>query len=151
MSTYPKPPTQSPTAEPDPDTLRQEIAETRADLGDTVDALAAKADVPGRAKTALAERRQTATATAGRVTGQVREKAAPVVAQAREKAGPAVAQARVYAVKARDAAAKTSPRTRIGAGGAAGAVLVVALVAAGVRRSRRRAAAARWYRRVGRR
>jgi hypothetical protein len=37
------------TAPEDPDALRQEIARTRAELGETVEALAAKADVKARA------------------------------------------------------------------------------------------------------
>jgi hypothetical protein len=39
----------------DPQALRAEIARTRADLGATVEALAAKTDVTGRAKDAVAD------------------------------------------------------------------------------------------------
>ncbi len=38
------------SAKPDVDALREELAQTRADLGETVQALAAKADVKARAK-----------------------------------------------------------------------------------------------------
>lgn len=40
-------------APPDPEALRQEIARTRAGLGETVEALAAKADVKARAQEAV--------------------------------------------------------------------------------------------------
>jgi hypothetical protein len=39
----------------DPAELRAEIAQTRADLGDTVEALAAKTDVSGRARQAASD------------------------------------------------------------------------------------------------
>jgi ElaB/YqjD/DUF883 family membrane-anchored ribosome-binding protein len=44
----------------DPDQIRNEIEETRAQMGDTVDALAHKADVKGRAKDAIVERKDKA-------------------------------------------------------------------------------------------
>jgi hypothetical protein len=42
----------------DMDALRDQIDQTRADLGDTIEALAAKTDVRGRARDAIAERKQ---------------------------------------------------------------------------------------------
>lgn len=39
----------------DPSEIRQDIEETREELGDTVDALSAKADVKARAKSAIDE------------------------------------------------------------------------------------------------
>ena len=93
----------------DPDTLRAEITDTRAELGDTVDALAAKTDVTGRAKAQAA--------------------------QLRARVAPAVTQAQVYAGKARTAAAGSSARTRIAAG--AGVAAVIVLLAARRRRSKR--------------
>ena len=44
----------------DPDQIRQQIEETRAHMGDTVDALAHKADVKGRAKDAIGEKKDKA-------------------------------------------------------------------------------------------
>jgi hypothetical protein len=39
----------------DPDEIRQEIAQTRAEMGETVDAIGYKADVPSRAKEKVSE------------------------------------------------------------------------------------------------
>jgi ElaB/YqjD/DUF883 family membrane-anchored ribosome-binding protein len=44
----------------DPGQIRQQIEETRAQMGDTVDALAHKADVKGRAKDAISEKKDKA-------------------------------------------------------------------------------------------
>ena len=41
----------------DPEEIRQDIEGTREELGDTVDALSAKADVKGRATSAINEQR----------------------------------------------------------------------------------------------
>jgi Protein of unknown function (DUF3618) len=40
----------------DPDTIRQDIERTRADMGETVEAIGYKADVPSRAKDAVSEK-----------------------------------------------------------------------------------------------
>ncbi|MFI6134227.1 DUF3618 domain-containing protein [Micromonospora sp. NPDC051141] len=57
----------------EPQQLRAEIAQTRADLGDTVEALAAKTDVKARAKAgvedAAAQARKKITTAAGRIEG----------------------------------------------------------------------------------
>jgi cobalamin biosynthesis Mg chelatase CobN len=63
----------------DPEQLREEIVETRRELGDTVEALAHKADVKARAQEKVAERKE-----------QVRE----TQERAKAKAGEAVEQAR---------------------------------------------------------
>ncbi|MEV6846270.1 DUF3618 domain-containing protein [Actinoplanes sp. NPDC051411] len=60
----------------DPQALRSEIAATRADLGDTVEALAAKADVKTRAKGAI-----------GDAAGQARQKLASASDRAAQAAG----------------------------------------------------------------
>ena len=52
----------------DPNLIRQDIADTQARMGDTVEALAYKADVPARAKDAINER---VDAIKGRVSGAV--------------------------------------------------------------------------------
>src|SRR4051794_9858140 len=59
----------------DPDELRDEIEQTRADLGETVEALAAKADVKTRAKKAVAS-----------ATDEVKDKAQAAKEQATEAA-----------------------------------------------------------------
>jgi hypothetical protein len=40
----------------DPDAIRQDLAQTRADMGETVDAVGDKADMPSRAKEAVADK-----------------------------------------------------------------------------------------------
>lgn len=60
----------------DPQELRGEIAQTRADLGDTVEALAAKTDVKARAKHA-----------AGEAAGQAKQKLADATDRAAQAAG----------------------------------------------------------------
>ena len=40
----------------DPDAIRQDIAQTRAELGETVGAVGYKADVPSRAKDAVSDK-----------------------------------------------------------------------------------------------
>jgi ElaB/YqjD/DUF883 family membrane-anchored ribosome-binding protein len=66
----------------DPDQLRGEIAEAREELGETVEALAAKADVKGRAQDNVDEQKARARAKLNEVTEQVKEKPAPVAAVA---------------------------------------------------------------------
>ena len=60
---------------PDLDALRAEIKQTRADLGETVQALAAKADVKARAKQQVEHTRQRVLAQATEVGSRVREAA----------------------------------------------------------------------------
>jgi ElaB/YqjD/DUF883 family membrane-anchored ribosome-binding protein len=92
------------------DALRDEIRQTRAELGETVQALAAKADVKAR----------------------MRESAAQTAAQVRESAGQAVERAR-HSLSDAGQSARSRPAPWLAAAGGA-AVLVVLLVI----RSRRR-------------
>jgi len=80
-------------AKPDVDALREDIAQTRADLGETVQALAAKADVKARAKDELEQTKAKVKAQAAEATGKVKEaaltatdKVRNVAAQATDKA-----------------------------------------------------------------
>jgi hypothetical protein len=41
----------------DPDAIRQDLAQTRSEVGETVEAVGDKADVPSRAKETVADRR----------------------------------------------------------------------------------------------
>jgi hypothetical protein len=50
----------------DPRHIQERIEQTREQMGDTVDALASKADVPGRVRGAVAEKKDAAL---GKVTG----------------------------------------------------------------------------------
>jgi hypothetical protein len=60
-----------PTGAKGPDELRAQIAETRGRLGDTVEELAAKADVKARARAQVAELKGTATHAAHSVQERV--------------------------------------------------------------------------------
>jgi hypothetical protein len=62
--------------------LRQEIAQTRADLGETVEALAAKADVKARAQEAVAEVKTRAYETVDEAMGRLVEGAQQAKASA---------------------------------------------------------------------
>ena len=57
--------------EPDPEELRKEIEETRAELGDTVEALSHKADVKARASEKIDERKQAVSAKADELKQKV--------------------------------------------------------------------------------
>ena len=73
----------APPAEPtDPDQLRGEIAEAREELGDTVEALAAKADVKAQAKDKVDEQKARAQAKVDETTAQVKDNPTPVAAVA---------------------------------------------------------------------
>jgi hypothetical protein len=71
-------------AKPDLEALRAEIKQTRAELGETVQALTAKADVKARAKDSVEQTKQrvksqVAVAT-GKATDAVRRSRAPIAA-----------------------------------------------------------------------
>ncbi|MGW5098343.1 DUF3618 domain-containing protein [Streptomyces nodosus] len=68
-----------------PDELRHQIEQTRSRLGDTVEELASKADVKGRAKARAAGLKDRA----GAMTGQLRSSAAQAGHRAQEKASRA--------------------------------------------------------------
>ncbi|GAA4605369.1 dsDNA-specific endonuclease/ATPase MutS2 [Actinoplanes octamycinicus] len=89
-----------PKTTPDPDQLRAEIEQTRADLGETVEALAAKTDVKGRAQRriradveAAKERVVQATSAATDKVAQATSAASDKVTQATSAASDKVAQA----------------------------------------------------------
>jgi hypothetical protein len=89
---------------PEPEEIRAEIEQTRADLGDSVDALAAKADVRTRAKQSAAAARDRAKGTAQQAAQKVRDKPAPVggaLAGIAAAAGAAVLIRRRRAAKVR--------------------------------------------------
>ncbi|WP_217143065.1 DUF3618 domain-containing protein [Streptomyces sp. AC627_RSS907] len=95
-----------------PDELRQQIEQTRSQLGDTVEELAGKADVKGRAKARVADLRDKA----GAVTTQLRGSAAQAGHTAQDKVSGAG-----HAVQARASRAGHAARGRAGqAGHAAG-------------------------------
>jgi hypothetical protein len=80
-----QPPHDEPTAA-GPEELREQVEHTRAELGQTVEALAAKADVKARAQEKAAEARQQATAKAGELKEQAGVKAGELKAKAAQAA-----------------------------------------------------------------
>ncbi|MEU4157123.1 DUF3618 domain-containing protein [Actinoplanes sp. NPDC026670] len=61
------------SAKPDLVALREDIRQTRADLGETVQALAARADVKARAREQVQETKQRVLTRAAEMTGRIRE------------------------------------------------------------------------------
>jgi cobalamin biosynthesis Mg chelatase CobN len=93
---------------PDVEALRAEIKQTRADLGETVQALAAKADVKARAKEQVEQTKQKVKAQAAEATERVREAAAAASGRVRH----AGANARVAAAEAGDQAQDVTEQAR---------------------------------------
>jgi ElaB/YqjD/DUF883 family membrane-anchored ribosome-binding protein len=75
----------------DPDQIKQEIHETREEMGETVEALAGKADVKAQARQAADERKERLKSKAGEVRAKVRG-ATPE--QAQQSAGQLAERAR---------------------------------------------------------
>ncbi|MFF3286535.1 DUF3618 domain-containing protein [Streptomyces sp. NPDC003023] len=75
---------------PSPAELRAQVEETREDLGRTVEALAAKADVRSRAKQTAADAREQAVVKAAEAKEQLAATAATVGDRLREKTPPSV-------------------------------------------------------------
>ena len=80
-------------AKPDVEALREEIKQTRAELGETVQALAAKADVKARAKEQVELTKAKAKAQVHEATEKVRGAAANAAAVASDKVRAATSQA----------------------------------------------------------
>jgi cobalamin biosynthesis Mg chelatase CobN len=91
-----------PADKPNVDELRAEIARTRADLGETVQALAAKADVKARAKEQVESTKQKVKAQAAETTEKVRGAAVVASGRVRTAASQASDRARGTAVQAGD-------------------------------------------------
>ena len=79
---------------PDPDVLREEIRQTRADLGETVQALAARADVKARAKEQVEQTKQRVRQSAVQATERLKGQATQVVHSAVASAEDASQHAR---------------------------------------------------------
>jgi cobalamin biosynthesis Mg chelatase CobN len=87
---------------PDVDALRDDIKQTRAELGETVQALAAKADVKARAKDSVEQTKQRVKAQAAQATDRVREAAAHAGDVVRGTAVQATDRVRGTALQATD-------------------------------------------------
>ncbi|MEU4688507.1 DUF3618 domain-containing protein [Actinoplanes sp. NPDC023714] len=119
-------------AKPDLAVLREEIKQTRADLGETVQALAARADVKARAKEQVEQTRQRVLTQAHELTGRVRDAAVSATGRAKEAtahAKEATAHAKESAVEpaAERVRANPAPALLVAAGVAAlvGIILIV--------------------------
>jgi hypothetical protein len=125
--------------------LREDIARTRAELGETVEALAAKADVKARAQEKVDETKARAAQAAVEVKDKAREKAENVAQSGRELAyelrtDPAVPVRRAaYRVQ-------TSVRQYPRQWATAGAALVAFVLLLARRRARRARRADRYWR-----
>jgi cobalamin biosynthesis Mg chelatase CobN len=84
----------SASGKPDVAALRAEIAQTRTELGETVQALAAKADVKALAKEQVEETKAWVRAQAAEATGKVREAAQLATGKVRGAAAQATDKAR---------------------------------------------------------
>lgn len=94
---------------PDVQALREDIAQTRADLGETVQALAAKADVKARAKDQVEQTKQKVKAQALQATDKVKATAA----QATDKVKATAAQT---TDKVKATAAQTTDKVKASTG-----------------------------------
>lgn len=111
-----------------PEELRGEIAEARSELGDTVEQLAAKADVKGRAQDKVEETKERARGKLEEGREQVRHATERVQAEAQQKRAEGVHTEDLQAVAEK---AKDNPAVPIGI--AVGVGLVVLLVLRGRR------------------
>jgi hypothetical protein len=119
------------TGPEDPEELREDIEQTRADLGDTVEALAGKADVKARVREGAGKAAGTVTAQARHTYQAARDKTGPVAQQAQRKA-------RELATKARATATSDEARPQVrGGGGALAAAGAAVLFWLWLRRRRR--------------
>ncbi|WP_406043558.1 DUF3618 domain-containing protein [Micromonospora sp. NBC_00898] len=117
----------------DTEALREEIRRTRVELGETMELLAAKADVKARLKDsadqAKARMREQAAQTMARMRGQAADRAGVVRGQAAEKAR--VARAQAYE---KGAVVRRSPVPWAAVAAGAVATVVVLLIVRGRRR-----------------
>jgi hypothetical protein len=127
------------SAPTDPDELRAEIARTRADLGATAQALAAKADVKARAKEAAADRAGRAKEAAAEAAGRAKVAAAEAAGRAKGQLVTVQVQAadRFAPVRQRVAATSRNPAVRRALPPAAVAAVCAVLIAGALAAFRR--------------
>ncbi len=78
----------------DPDEIRDEIEETRTEMGETVEALAYKTDVKTRAKDAIVEKKESLTSRARGTAGSAGDRTRETAESARERGRQAAGKAR---------------------------------------------------------
>jgi ElaB/YqjD/DUF883 family membrane-anchored ribosome-binding protein len=94
----------------DPSEIRDEIERTRARMGETIEALSYKADVPSRAREAVNERVETVRETVRGRAAQVMSGIQNVTGQARQQMGSTLEDARHRAGDAWNAGTRSVPR-----------------------------------------
>ncbi|GAA3397080.1 DUF3618 domain-containing protein [Cryptosporangium minutisporangium] len=116
----------------DPDALRAEIAEIRAELGDTVEALAAKADVKAQAqakvdqtKEQFREKAVQAKEQIGHTADSLKAKATGRTAVLRERAEVGRVKAQASSERGKAALSRYAPWPQVAAGAAATLVVLV--------------------------
>ena len=77
----------------DPDAIRQDLEQTRAEMGETVDAVGYKADVPSRAKERVADKADAAKSRVREATRRAKQAMAGSTARAGDTVGGAVSRA----------------------------------------------------------
>jgi Protein of unknown function (DUF3618) len=117
-----------------PERLREETERIRSDLAETVDALAARADVKSRVQEKAAETREQVQQKVSTLGAQAKDTASAVSSQAKERAGAVGDQAKDKVRQARGVV-RENP-VLVAAGGAA--LVAAVAVALGVRRGRTR-------------
>jgi predicted transcriptional regulator len=76
-----------------PEQVREQIDQTRAELGDTVAALSAKTDVKGQAKRAVSEAKQAVTSQASNIKGTVTGRKQELISSAEDSTPDSVSDA----------------------------------------------------------
>ncbi|MFJ8076408.1 DUF3618 domain-containing protein [Streptomyces sp. NPDC096176] len=118
-------------APPSPDELRAQVEDTREQLGRTVEALAAKADVKARAQQTAAEVKEQAAAKAAHAKEHIASSVSMVGDKLRAKAPQPVQDKAHHAAET----ARGNPGPLLAAGAATAAILLLVVLA---RRRRRR-------------
>ncbi|WBB81446.1 DUF3618 domain-containing protein [Micromonospora sp. WMMD882] len=112
----------------DAEALREEIRRTRMELGETMEALAAKADVKARLRDSAEQARERVREQAGQARERVREQTAQTVARVRGQAVYQAGAARVHANETRAAVRRDPVPWAVVAAGALATVVVLLIV-----------------------
>jgi Protein of unknown function (DUF3618) len=75
----------------DPEAIREEIAQTRVEMNETVDAIGHKADVPSRAREAMSERVDSIKARVTRTASRAKDAVSGTTSRAGDSASEAIA------------------------------------------------------------
>ncbi|WDZ82238.1 DUF3618 domain-containing protein [Micromonospora cathayae] len=112
----------------DVEALREEIRRTRVELGETMEALAAKADVKARLRDSAEQARERVREQAGQARERVREQAAQTMARVRGQATYQAGAARVQMYEKRESVRRNPVPWATVTAGALAAVVVLLIV-----------------------